>query len=300
MASEYKDKSTELDQSSGGIGTSLGQSLNKTTSTGSSGNATPKAGTATSTYGSKINQMANSNTLQYTPGDSVTAAKSYLDGIIASKPGAYKSKYTSQVASIYDGIMARQKFSYDMNADAVYQAYRQRYMQQGQQAMRDTTGQAAAQTGGYGNSYAATAGYGAYQNAMSQLNDQAVQLQRDAVDTYNEQTERMQNMYNIASQAEQTDYQRYQQQYNDWQNDRTYAANQYNQAQQNDYGMYQNQVGMAQTIQGLERDDALQAQNQAQSYAQELINAGIMPSDELIKQSGWDAADVKALVKKNK
>lgn len=300
MASEYKDKSTELDQSSGGIGTSLGQSLNKTTSTGSSGNTTPKASPATSIYGQKINQMANNSPLQYTPGDSVTAAKNYLDGIIAAKPGAYKSKYTSQVASIYDGIMARQKFQYDMNSDAVYQAYQQRYMQQGKQAMRDTTGQAAAQTGGYGNSYAATAGYGAYQGAMNQLNDQAVQLQRDAVNNYNAETERMQNLYGVASQAEQTDYQRYQQQYADWQNDRTYAANQYQQAYNNDYTMHQNNIGMAQTIQGWERDDALQAQNQAQSYAQELINAGIMPSEDLIKQSGWDTADVKALVKKHK
>lgn len=62
----------------------------------------------------------------------------------------------------FDGILNRKDFSYDMNNDQMYQQYRDAYMRQGQQAMRDTMGAASALTGGYGSTYAQTAGSQAY------------------------------------------------------------------------------------------------------------------------------------------
>ena len=48
----------------------------------------------------------------------------------------------------------REAFQYDLNADALYQQYQNRYQELGRNAMKDTMGQAAALTGGYGSSYA--------------------------------------------------------------------------------------------------------------------------------------------------
>lgn len=62
-------------------------------------------------------------------------------------------------------------FTYDFNGDALYQQYKDKYIEQGKLAMADTMGQAAAMTGGYGNSYAASVGNQAYQAYLGQLND---------------------------------------------------------------------------------------------------------------------------------
>jgi guanine deaminase len=57
-------------------------------------------------------------------------------------------------------------------------------MQQGQQAMRDTMGQAAALTGGYGNTYAQQAGEQAYAAYLSRLNDVLPELYGEAYNRF--------------------------------------------------------------------------------------------------------------------
>jgi hypothetical protein len=82
------------------------------------------------------------------------AVKSYGNFSYA-KQGAYDKAMND--------ILNRKAFSYDLNGDALYQQYKDMYMAQGKLAMQDTMGQAASMTGGYGNSYAASAGNQAYQ-----------------------------------------------------------------------------------------------------------------------------------------
>lgn len=85
------------------------------------------------------------------------------------------------------------KFNYDFNADALYQQYKDKYIQQGKMAMQDTMGQAAALTGGYGNSYASTAGNQAYQASLQNLNDVIPELYQMA---YSMHQDKGQNMLN--------------------------------------------------------------------------------------------------------
>ena len=66
----------------------------------------------------------------------------------------YQSKYKDQIQGLYDKIANRKDFTYDVNADAMYQQLKDQYIQGGRMAMMDTMGQAQAMTGGYGNSYA--------------------------------------------------------------------------------------------------------------------------------------------------
>ena len=81
----------------------------------------------------------------------------------------------------------RPDFSYDFNADALYQQYKDKYIQQGKMAMQDTMGQAAAMTGGYGNSYAQSVGQQAYQASLDNLNDIIPELYQMAYDRYNQE-----------------------------------------------------------------------------------------------------------------
>ena len=77
------------------------------------------------------------------------------------------------------------EFSYDVNSDALYQQLAEQYMSKGNLAMQDAMGQAAAMTGGYGNSYAATVGNQAYQSYLQQLNDKVPELYQLALERYN-------------------------------------------------------------------------------------------------------------------
>lgn len=299
MASTYQDKQQQQQQTS-----DLSKAVGKTVSGNNAANAAPAQATATGatggTYAQRVNNLMQNSPLQYTPGDSVTSAKNYLDQVIANKPGSYESKYTGQVQNLYDKIMNRQAFSYDVNGDAMYQMYANRYKQAGLRNMRDVMGQASAQTGGYGSSYAQTAGQAAYNEQLGALANMTPQLQANALNRYNEETANMSRLYDTARQAEQTDYGRYQDRVNMWQNERSFAANQYDQAYSNDYGMWQGNVNNAMNLYDMERQDTQSAMNAAQNQAQMYIQAGIMPSKTLLKQTGWDEKSVKALVKKNK
>ena len=117
-----------------------------------------------------------------------------------NKPDEFESKYEDQISSILDNIMNRPKFSYtseDMVNDDLYKMYRDQYMRQGNLAMRDTMGNAAALTGGYGNTYASAAGQQAYDNYVSMLNDKALEFYDRAYQRYNDEGQNLYNQMNV-------------------------------------------------------------------------------------------------------
>lgn len=76
-------------------------------------------------------------------------------------------------------------FKYDINTDALYQQFAERYAQMGDRAARDVMGQASALTGGYGNSYAQIAGQQTYQQYLEGINDKQDEFYQAALDRYN-------------------------------------------------------------------------------------------------------------------
>lgn len=127
------------------------------------------------------------------------------------KPGPYSSKWTQQLNDSIDKILGRKEFSYDINGDALYQQYKDRYIQGGQMAMMDTLGQAATLTGGYGNSYAQMAGQQAYQGYLQGLNDKIPELYQLALDKYDREGDALYKQYSLLGAQEGQDYDRYQQ-----------------------------------------------------------------------------------------
>lgn len=116
--------------------------------------------------------------------------------------------YADQMDDILDRIMNREPFKYDMDADALYQQYKDQYMSQGKLAMEDTMGQAAALTGGYGNSYAQTVGQQVYNRYMDGLNDVVPELYAMARNRYDAEGNALMNQYALLADREQSAYAR--------------------------------------------------------------------------------------------
>lgn len=147
---------------------------------------------------------------KYVQSDAVTQAQQALQAQQANKPGQYQSQFQTGINDLMGQIQNRPKFQYDVNADALYQQVAQNYMQQGQQAMMDTMGQAAALTGGYGNSYAQTAGQQQYNNHLLGLAEMVPQFQQMALQQYQMEGDDLMDRYALMQQQEEMAYGRYQ------------------------------------------------------------------------------------------
>lgn len=174
----------------------------------------------------------------YQESETVKQAGAALESILAAQPGAYQSKWADQVNGIIDRILNRESFNYNFNDDPLYWQYAEQYTRKGKLAMQDTMGQAAALTGGYGNSYASTAGNQAYQEYLSQLNEVIPELRRMALDEYNMEGQELYNQYGLLSDQEAQDYGRYMDSYNQWLSERDYASGRYDSERNFDYGKY--------------------------------------------------------------
>lgn len=146
--------------------------------------------------------------------------------------------YGSALNEALNKIQNRQKFSYDLNADALYQQYKDQYVNQGKLAMQDTLGQASALTGGYGNSYAATAGNQAYQGYLQQLNNKVPELYQMALNQYNQEGANLKDQYAMLSDRYNQEYGEHQDRVARWNADRDYLSNDYNNERSYDYGRY--------------------------------------------------------------
>ena len=217
-------------------------------STGSSSSSTSKATTAktTSTKATTSKTSTSSSTAKntgftyadYKPSDAVTQAETLLNQQIANKPGEYQSAWQDQLKEMYDKILNREKFTYDLNGDALYQQYKDQYVNQGKMAMMDTMGQAQAMTGGYGNSYAQSVGQQTYQAHLQELNNKIPELYQLALNKYQMEGDEMYNQAALMAQQEEQDYGRYRDQVADWQTERDYLAGRYDTERDYDYGMW--------------------------------------------------------------
>lgn len=143
---------------------------------------------------------------------------------IPSKP-TYTSKWQTQLDDTINRILNREKFSYDLNGDTLYQQYKNKYIQQGKLAMQDTMGQAQAMTGGYGNSYAHSVGQQAYNAQLENLNDIVPELYQLAYDKHNQGTQDLYNQASILMTEDGRDYSKYRDEVDDYITDRTWDYN---------------------------------------------------------------------------
>lgn len=185
-----------------------------------------KQDTATRNY----NNYANTN---YSAGagglgSQIDSAQSRLNSLYNNNNLSQQFKYSkqNQYNDALNAISNRKAFSYDLADDQLFQQAKQQYQAMGKTAMADTIGQASAMTGGYGNSYATTAGAQAYNNYLQQLNNSIGDYYAMALSAYNGETDRLNGVFNAYSADRSTEA-------NEWSNN----WNVYNQL----YSQYYNQ-----------------------------------------------------------
>lgn len=192
----------------------------------------------------------------YQPSQNVSAAMAELNNIIAQQPAAFQSGYQQQLQNVLNTILGRESFSYDMASDPMYQMYRQQYAQAGKQAMQDTMGQAATLTGGYGSSYAQTAGQQAYNQHLQRLNDVVPQLYQQARQVYQDEGDALAQQYGMLDDAYSREYGEYQDALGQWRDNRDYAAGRYDTERAYDQDNYSQQLDYWANMAAMEQDQA--------------------------------------------
>lgn len=123
--------------------------------------------------------------------------------------GPYKSQWSDQINAAFGKLQNRDPFKFDVNSDALYEQYKNQYIELGNLAMEDTMGQAATLTGGYGNSYAQSVGQQTYQGYLGRLNDVVPQLYQMALDRYTQEGDALMKEYAMLLDRDNQDYGRY-------------------------------------------------------------------------------------------
>lgn len=134
----------------------------------------------------------------------VTEADAYLKQQL-EKIQSGKTSYTDQIKDMMDKITNREKFSYDVDTDPLFQQALASAMKSGNQAMQDTIGQASALTGGYGSTYATSAGNQAYNSFIEDTYDnlpQYYQMRLEAYQMEGDEMYRQLGMFNDADDKE--------------------------------------------------------------------------------------------------
>lgn len=183
----------------------------------------------------------------------------------------YTDQYDDKINALYAQITGRGNFNYDLNADALWQQYQDSYTQMGKQAMRDSMGKAAALTGGYGSSYGQAVGQQQYDQYLQSLGDVVPELYESAYQKWNDEGDRLFQQYGMLTDLEAQDYARYQDEYNKWLTERSYAD--------------------------AKAEDALSRQSSNLDMLQYLISIGYTPTAQEIADAGLTPDQYVAMIK---
>ncbi len=227
---------------------------------------------------------------------------------------SYESKNKDKKKKLEEELANRPAFSYDPASDAAYLAYKDQYTRLGKEAMKDTQGQAAALTGGYGSSYAETAGFRAFENYLQKLNDLLPDLEKRAYDRYKDEGENLQAQYARLTAEEDREYQKYLDSYGQWKDEQERSRiaeqtaydreqdekNRQERAEQRDYDR---RTAEEQTAYDREQDklklenDQISRKEKAYSSLYKLIaDYGYNPTDEELTAAGMSRAQANALL----
>ena len=179
----------------------------------------------------------------YRPSQEQKDLESWLKGAGAKTPN-YHSQYEDDLEALYEAVMERPDFQYDYQSDPLYQSSKDQYLQAGQRAMLDTMGNASALTGGYGSSYASTAGSQAYQNYLGQMQNLLPSLYDRAYTRYTDAGKALSEKLSTVQKLENADYARYRDQVADYYDDLNFYYKQYKDLSDREYQQYLNNIDL--------------------------------------------------------
>ena len=199
-------------------------------------------------YLSKLKEYANGGDIidqstwdalnqQWSMPQEIAEAFSYTNGLLQQLSSG-RTSYSDQIQEMMNQIQNREKFSYDVDSDTMFQQALASAMSSGKTAMQDTIGQASALTGGYGSTYATTAGNQAYNNFIQDAYDNLPQYYQMALEAYQMEGDEMYRQLGMLTDADATEYERM---YNSWNANFANAQSMYNRS----YGEWQDSVNNA-------------------------------------------------------
>ena len=153
------------------------------------------------------NDVMNTLNSQFVVPESVTKADTYLNSKLESIQSG-KTSFSDQVRDMMSQIQGREKFSYDVNTDPLFQQALSSAMNSGKTAMQDTMGQASALTGGYGSTYATTAGNQAYNAFIEDAYNNLPQYYQMAMEAYQMEGDEMYRQLDMLNSADDKEYNR--------------------------------------------------------------------------------------------
>ena len=163
---------------------------------------------------SKLNELSGTTggttTTNYDNLSPVDKAKKLLEEHIGTQPGGFNWKNQADLDAAIEQYRNRDDFTFDLSNDPFYQQYKERYEALGKLAMEDTIGQAAALTGGFGNSYAQTVGQQQYNQYMQQLNGIIPDIYAMQRDRYDAEGQQLLNEISLLDSQKQSDYAQWQ------------------------------------------------------------------------------------------
>lgn len=128
---------------------------------------------------------------------------------LATVQPQFTSMHQDELGRLYDEIKSKSGFNYNPSGDPLWAQSVASTMAQGQRAMRDTMGQAAALTGGYGSSYAQNVGQQAYNQLIEGLMAQAPQFEDAARARHSAELDSLYQQYALLQDKEDSDYNRW-------------------------------------------------------------------------------------------
>ena len=137
---------------------------------------------------------------QSAQGTQQAAPAAQSSGSNSPSPALYGNAYDQQITDAYNAVLNQQPFSYSINGDALYDNYRSLYTQNAKRAMKDTFGQAAANTGGYGSSYAQGVAQQRYDETMRGLTEMIPELEERAYNRWLGERDRNTQNFQMAAQ----------------------------------------------------------------------------------------------------
>lgn len=159
-----------------------------------------------------------------------------------------RTSFTDQIKDLLDQIQNRDKFSYDMSNDTLFQQSLASAMASGKTAMQDTMGQASALTGGYGSTYATSAANQQYNSFIQDAYNNLPEYYELALQAYEMEGNEMYNQLSALSTEDAKEYDRMYNAYNaNFQNAQTMY--------QNEYTAWQDSVNTAIKNAGLQIDE---------------------------------------------
>ena len=201
---------------------------------------------------------------------------------------AEKAQFTSPWSDAMNDtigrIRDREPYRFDLDTNGLYQQYRNQYTKLGQQAMKDTMGQAAGLTGGYGSSYAQNVGQQAYNGYLEKLNNIVPDLYAQGKAAYDADTNNLYNQLAMYGDAYNRDYNTWRDQLGD---QRYYEQLAYD----------RDQAQLDRDWQQKQWDYNVQQDTQNHSYnlAMQMIQSGQVPDAGMLQAAGINAAYAKKM-----